>query len=316
MSHLSDGHTEGEVADIGNGAIDIACESCGATLRLEESLRTAECAYCASPMVVERPASADRPDPAFVVGFLVDRERAVTAVSRWIGSRGPFVRSDFKKSTIKKTRGVYLPAYLYGAVADTWYEAEIGEDYTETETDTDSKGQRRTRRVTRTEYRELAGKQARYILDALVTASKGIPNEELAEIEPFDLRALRRYTPAILSGWLAEEPSLDPDACRRLAQGESIQRVGDELPGFMPGDSHHSLRFSTHLEDEIIDLVLLPVWVFSMRYAENKPPVRILMNGQTGKVHGKVPLSSRKIGAAVIFAFGLVATLLWLLNAF
>lgn len=298
------------------GTIDIECESCGATLRLEESLRTAECTYCASPMVVERPASAERPDPAFVLGFLIDRERAVTAVNRWISSRGPFVRSDFKQSTIDKTRGVYLPAYLYGAVADTWYQVEIGENYTETETDTDSKGRRRSRRVTRTEYCELEGRQARYILDALVTASRGIPNEELAEIEPFDLRALRRYTPAILSGWLAEEPSLDPNTCRRMAQDESIERVGHELPGFMPGDSHHSLRYSTRLEDEIIDLVLLPVWVFSTRHAQNKPPVRILMNGQTGKVHGKVPLSRRKIIATSIFALGLLAILLWLLNAF
>lgn len=300
----------------GTGTIDITCESCGATLRLEESLRTAECAYCASPMVVERPASAERPDPTFVVGFLIDRERAATAVTRWISSRGPFVRSDFKKSTINKTRGVYVPAYLYGAVAETLYEAEIGENYTKTVTDTDSEGRTRTRTVTKTEYRELTGIQERYILDALVTASRGIPNEELAEIEPFDLRALRRYTPAILSGWLAEEPSLGRNACLRMAQDESITWVGDELPDFMPGNSHRSLRHSTRLEDEIIDLVLLPVWVFSTRYAEDKPPVRILMNGQTGKLHGKVPLSGRKILATTIIALGLGATLLWLLVAF
>jgi hypothetical protein len=267
-------------------------------------------------MVVERPASAERPDPTFALGFVIGREQATTAVQNWIRGRGPFVRSDFKKATLEKTRGVYLPTYLYGAVAETVYEAEIGEDYTETETYTDSEGNRQTRTVRKTEYRSLRGRQSLYIHDAVVTASRGIPNHELAEVEPFDLRALRRYEAAILSGWLAEEPSLDSEACLRTARGEAIARVGDDLAGFMPGDSHHSLRYSTHLVDEVIDLVLLPVWVFSMRYAKEKPPARVLMNCQSGEIYGTAPLSIRKITTTVVLAAGFVATLLWLLNAF
>lgn len=300
----------------GTKTIDLTCESCGATLRLDEHLRSTECAYCASPLVVERPASAQRPDPTFVLGFVADRERATAAVRRWIQGRGPFVRSDFKQAAVSKTRGVYLPVYLYGAVAESRYRAEVGEDYTEIETETDSEGKTHTRVVTRTEYRELTGRQTRYVLDVLVTASRGIPNEELAEIEPFDLRALRRYAPAMLAGWSAEEPSLDPGECRRMAQAESLQRIGAELSDFMPGDSHHSLRHSTDLRDEVLDLVLLPVWVFSMRYSEDRPPVRVLMNGQTGEIHGKAPLSVRRIGATIISVLGLAAALAWSLGAF
>jgi hypothetical protein len=66
----------------------------------------------------------------------------------------------------------------------------------------------------------------------------------------------------------------------------------------------------------VIDLVLLPVWVFSMRYAKEKPPARVLMNGQTGEIYGTAPLSIRKITTTVVLAAGFVATLLWLLNAF
>jgi DNA-directed RNA polymerase subunit RPC12/RpoP len=300
-------------------SVDVDCRSCGATLTLEAHLRTAECPYCASPAVVERPSSAERPDPTFAIGFVIDQERASNAVRAWISGRGPFVRSGFKKATISKTRGVYLPAYLYGAVAETTYDAAIGENYTEVETYRDSKGNTKTRVVTKTEHRHLSGRQGRYLLDVLVTASRGIPNEELEAIEPFDLRALRRYSSALVSGWIAEEPSLTREQCLTTARDESVARIGNELSDFMPGDSHRSLTSSTHLKDEVNDLVLLPVWVFSARYAVDKPPVRILVNGQTGEVHGKVTLSAAKILAAVALALGigaLGALLAWALGAF
>lgn len=71
----------------------------------------------------------------------------------------------------------------------------------------------------------------------------------------------------------------------------------------MPGDSHRDLKWETTLTDEVVDLVLLPVFVFAARYAEGKPPVRLLVNGQTGEVYGKVPLSAPKVALAVVLGF-------------
>jgi DNA-directed RNA polymerase subunit RPC12/RpoP len=127
--------------------IEISCQACGSTLLLDSNLRTTVCPYCASPSVIERPPSANRPAPSFVVGFVVDHDRAASAVRDWINSSSIFARSDFKQAAPELTRGVYLPAYLYGAVADSNYSARIGENYTEIETytTTDSKGNTVTR---------------------------------------------------------------------------------------------------------------------------------------------------------------------------
>ena len=57
------------------------------------------------------------------------------------------------------------------------------------------------------------------------------------------------------------------------------------------------------------DLVLLPLWVFTLRYHPDREPVRLLINGQTGKASGKVPLSAPKITLAVLLVLGLVALL-------
>ncbi len=284
--------------------LEISCESCGACLQVEAHMRTAKCPYCASPSIIERPPTVDRPSPTFIVEFVVDQQRAVTLVKQWITGSGLFARSDFKRSAVDATQAVYVPAYLYGAVARTDYQASIGENYTVTETytttDANGKTVTRTRQVTKTEWRELYGDHECYVLDVLVTASAGIANHVLEAIEPFDLRAMRRYDPAIIAGWLAETPTLTLDVCQELARDESVVKIGEMLGPFMPGDSYSDLSYSTRLYDEVIDQLLLPVYSFAVRYHPEKAPVTILVNGQTGEIAGKVPISWVKVMVAVL----------------
>jgi len=166
--------------------VEISCESCGAKIVLEPLLRTARCPYCDSPSVIDRPATADRPDPIFVVGFAVDRGKAARRMREWIG-RKKLAPSGLKNKTADRVAGIYLPTYLYSATSATVYSATIGEDYTTTEVSRDSEGRTRVRRKRKTEHRNLSGAHAAYVGDVVVTASHGITNQELEAIEPFDL---------------------------------------------------------------------------------------------------------------------------------
>jgi hypothetical protein len=283
--------------------LDITCSSCGATIVFEAVERTARCAYCDSPQVVDRPATADRPDPVFAVGFVVDRVDARGRIRRFLEGRR-WAPSSLRRAAAERVRGVYLPAYLYSATAESSYTATIGEDYWKTRIDG-----KKVRRLRKTEHRTLEGRHACYLADILVTASRGIPNSELEEIEPFDLQALRRYGPALVSGWASEEPSLGREECLELGRREARQAVGRILRGFMPGDSCRDLRHHTELRDESIDLALLPVWVFAMRFRDDRPPVRLLVNGQSGEVFGRTPLSWTKIVAVAGAVLGFLALL-------
>jgi len=296
----------------------VACRECGAALEVAPELRTARCPYCASTSIVERPPSRDRPRPTFVVGFVLDKKHAEDALRRWTRSRW-FAHSGYARAAIDAMRGVYVPAYLYGAVAHATYSASIGENYTETQTYTTTVNGRtvtRTRTVVKTEWRDLSGEHACYLTDVVVTASRGVPNEELEAIEPFDLRALRRYDPAMLSGWIAEEPSRTLEECVTFAHDEAVRGIGEKLGKFMPGDSHRDLRFVPRLEHQVVDLVLLPLWTFAVRYAPGRPPARVLVNGQSGKAHGKVPRSPWKIAGTIGLGLGLLALLAWWLGLF
>jgi hypothetical protein len=296
-------------------AVTFACGQCGASLSFD-GVRTQTCPYCASPNFVERPPAAHQPDPMFVVTFTGDAAAAKQQLDHWIGNRSLFADPALRHARVEDLRGVYLPAYLYSAVARTAYSAQIGELYTETETytTTDASGKTvtQTRTVTRTEYRSLSGNHVGYVTDVVVSASAGLANSELARVEPFDLRQLRRYSPALISGWIAEEFSRTADDCRRLSRGEAVEDVGLRLRRFMPGDSFSDLQWRTTVDWESLDPVLVPVWVFAVRYRGDRPTLRVVINGQTGKVHGKVPLSWWKITLAIVLAVAVVVAIVWL----
>jgi DNA-directed RNA polymerase subunit RPC12/RpoP len=285
--------------------LTLECQSCGAALELEPSQRTAKCLYCGSPSVVERPPTPDRPPPSFALGFVVTPERALETARTFV-KKPLFAPEAFRNAAIEEIRGIYLPAYLYSAAVYTGYRAQIGENYTVTETYRDAQGKRRTRRKTKTEWRPLSGQHATYVSDLVVTASRGIPNVELEAIEPFDMRALHRYTPKVISGWASEEPSLARDACLTMARGEALQAVGRQLGPFMPGDRHQGLQWQSRMDEEDLSLVLVPIWVLPIRYSETEPFVRLLVNGQTGRIAGTPPFSWTKVLWLVLFVLGVL----------
>ena len=54
---------------------------------------------------------------------------------------------------------------------------------------------------------------------------------------------------------------------------------------------------------------MLPVWVLAIRYAKDKPLVRLVINGQTGKLWGRSPLSWPKIVASILFAIAVIVAI-------
>lgn len=302
----------GQSADLAIHGATFSCGTCGASLRFA-GVRTDICPYCASANFVERPPAAGQPRPALVIAFTGDARFARRKLDRWLGSRSWLADARIKRARVEDLRGVYLPAYLYSAVAHTDYTASIGEYYTQAETCeiTDAQGRKKieTRRVTRTEYRPLAGHHVGYITDVVVSASLGLSHTELHAIEPYDFLHLRRYTPAVVTGWIAEEFSRDPDDCLRASRGAAIDEVGLSLRRFMPGDSHSDLTWRTTVAWESLTAILVPVWMLAVRYRDDRPPLRVVINGQTGAIAGKVPLAWWKVALAIAATVALAAAI-------
>ena len=292
-----------------------ACEQCGASVELS-GVSSARCPYCASPSVVER-APPGRPRPAYMVAFGNDEQHARAILARWLGRKPWFADGSIARAQVDALRGVYVPAYLYSAVAHTTYSVSIGEHYEDTEeveeTDAEGKKTKRTRTITRTEHRPLAGLHVGYITDVVVSGSAGLANRELEAVEPFDLRQLRRHAPELVSGWIAEDFARDHAECIASSRTEALDDIGARLRRFMPGDSYSDLTWSTKLSWEAMEPILVPVWIAAARYRDDRPPLRIVINGQTGAVHGDVPIVWWRVMIAVLVlaAVGAAIYLLW-----
>ena len=287
----------------------VVCPGCGAVVDVEAGHRTTLCVYCATPGVILRPRQAGVAEPALMTPFVVGKSEAVAAVKQWQKTRSIFAHSGVKHASIEVMRGVYVPAWLYSCVARTHYQARIGEHYQETESYTtteNGKTVRRTRTVTKTEWRDLAGEHATYLTDVLVTASRGVPNRELERVEPFDMRGLRRHDPQAVVGWLMEEPSIGHDEGLGTAHGEANAQTQKTLSAFMPGDHHAGLTLQNSFENESLDLVVVPLWVMAVRYDNEKPALRVIVNGTTKKVGGDTPWSKAKITAAIVTGLVLI----------
>ena len=104
---------------------------------------------------------------------------------------------------------------------------------------------------------------------------------------------------ALISGWIAEEPSRRQEECFEFAHKEALDDIGRRLSHFMPGEKHQGLRYQASLRNESIDLVLAPVWLLTVAYDPQKPPFQVLVNGQNGRVWGKAPVAWWKVACLV-----------------
>jgi hypothetical protein len=284
-------------------AFGFRCENCGAEVRCERDARSTACPFCAAPYVVQYdPEQSGRQSPEFAIGFTVPAEKAEAIYRDWLRSGGLFRPGDLGLTAqAEGLRGIYLPFWSFSVKAESAWSARIGEYWyrTETYTETDAKGNTvtKTRQVQETEWWPLEGAHHAYYSFYLVSGSKGLPQEVSEWIQPFQLLALKRYTPKFLAGWLSEEYSIDRDSAYTLSDEEFRRREQAAIGAFLPGDTHASLQVETTFANINSDLILLPIYLRSYQYKGKL--YRTLINGQTGKISGEKPVSARRILAAV-----------------
>ena len=273
-----------------------ACEQCGAHLAFD-GVRTARCPYCASPSFVERPAAAASPIRASSSHSPATRpgRAARSSAGSAPGLCSPIPRCGRPAS---RTCGSLRPGIPVHAVAHADYTAPIAEHYTE-ETRKRDDGTSETRTVTRTEYRPLAGRHVSYVTDVWSARSGTFARRARAG------RAVRLPADAALqpgAGLGLDRGGVRPRR-RRVPRREPPRGARRGRGAAAPVHARrrvHRPDWRAHIAWESLDPVLVPVWMFAVRYRGDRPPLRVAINGQTGQIAGKVPLYWPRIIAALV----------------
>lgn len=290
------------------------CTGCGARVVFEGPALSGSCSYCDSPMIDE-----ERALPSFdaVAPFRVPQRGAMERLRTYLDNRR-WAPATLRTARLhaRGLRGVLVPFWVYEGVVRSEWRAKVGLHWYRTETYTDKEGNRQTREVRETEWFPLRGSAARQVEDHVVSASVGLPEQEAVALAPFDLGWSTTYDPRLLSGFEAELPTIaESDAVRTAVEELREAEAARILRELLPGDVNRVDAIDSRIEVASRRLVLLPVWVATHRQGD--VVLRLLVNGQTGKVVGRVPVSKAKVAAAVLVVLvvvGLLAALVWWLG--
>ena len=134
-------------------------------------------------------------------------------------------------------------------------------------------------------------------------------------IEPYDYSALKPFSTAYLPGFLADKYDVSVEDSRERADKRCVGSLICALKGTVSGyTTCNETSRNIHLKRGKVHYALLPVWLLNTKW-EGKDFL-FAMNGQTGKLVGNLPVSTKRvIGlfaaiAALFIAIGVTALLL------
>ena len=288
------------------------CPNCGARTEMGAEVRAATCPFCDTPLV--RETTTDRHvKPAAALPFAWTEARAKEAMRSWLGSLwfAPNGLQAYARAG-RPMSGVYVPYWTFDARSDTRYTGMRGDNYTVRERAiVDGKPTTVTRVKVR--WRHASGRVRLAFDDVLVPAAASLPREMVEGLEPWDLRELEPYRPAMIAGFRAEAYTVGLRDGLAAAKERMERVIRGAVRRDIGGDHQRIHDMDTRLSDVTFKHVLLPLWIAAYRYRGES--YRFVVNARTGKVQGERPYSAIKIALAVIAGLILAAIAAWLYAA-
>ena len=290
------------------GDTTLVCPSCGAETVSDADDMTVTCAFCGHNYVTEPHPSLPILRPETMIPHKLTKESANEKFATWVKHRYFAPRAFRRARHNPDMQGVYLPFFTFDSDLYTSYSGQGGRHRTVSYTVTVN-GKRQTRTKTVTDWYPVSGNHREYFDDTPFCASKNVDAKTIQKLGAFSMKTLNVYNPAYLAGFFAERYTVGLSdsftATRPLIEKRMQQRIESSL-GY---DTYRFMKYNHSHERVSFKHILLPVWLSSYRFAGKV--YRFMVNGETGRVAGKAPVSILKVILAVLACAGLAALALW-----
>jgi len=241
------------------------CQGCGANFLLPPSELAATCAYCGSAHVIALEKERELVAPDAILPMAFDQAHAARQLSRWM--EGHKIHPQGRVST---PRGLYLPAWTFDLVGSVPWNARVLRNKQEL---------------------PVSGESPAQFNNICIPGSRKLADLLLKFVDEYELAKAPAYDPRFLAGWSAEVYETAMADAALDARQTAIERIRQEIRA---GNGNLlDLNYSTaNLSITSFRLILLPVWVADYSFAGK--PYRVVINGQTGAVHGEAPTQGLK----------------------
>ncbi|WP_135501251.1 TFIIB-type zinc finger domain-containing protein [Roseovarius aestuariivivens] len=275
----------------------LSCTNCGAQVEFAPDIHAAECPFCATPVVTDT-GTHRHIKPRGLLPFALDEGAARRAMTDWLGSLwfAPSGLQDYARNG-RRMQGIYVPYWTFDADTTSRYTGERGTVYYETVT-VMHEGKRQRRQVAKIRWTPASGRVARAFDDVLVLASRSLPARYTDALEPWDLGALKPYSPQFLAGFRAEGYQVPLATGFEQARVKMDAVIIRDVRFDIGGDQQRIHRIDTDMRDVTFKHILLPVWLAAYKYRGKT--YRFVVNGRSGRVQGERPWSPVKIAIAVV----------------
>ena len=272
-----------------------SCPDCGAEIVTDATTAATFCVFCHNPTIFPSQLSGAY-KPSKVIPFTVDKAKAVEAFKKWCGKK-PLVPAAFKAAPqLEKITGMYIPFWLYDCHVNATVSATAQTVRSWTQGDY---------RYTETKHFEVYRDGCMSFHNVPADGSSKMDDFTMDLLEPYDYSKLKPFSMSFLSGYLAEKYDKDKDDVfpRILSRVQTDART--HIMGTINGYTSVQVRNeNAHVTDKAADYALLPLWMLIYKHGDKK--YMFAMNGQTGKVVGKLPISKERVFA---WLFGLLGGL-------
>ncbi|WP_058301118.1 TFIIB-type zinc ribbon-containing protein [Gorillibacterium timonense] len=286
---------------------DYHCTSCGGVIEADEVTTATVCSFCGAAVVLgDRLRGSLK--PALVIPFRIGKEEAVAAFKKWCRN-GRLTPAGFMTADrIKSISGVYVPFWLY----DLDNRIEVQAHATKVRTYT-----RGDYQITETEHYEVYRKIRLDYERVPIDAAEKMSDKLMDRLEPYPYEQLKDFRSPYLAGFHADKYSYTDE--------ELVPRVKEKIEPYIDSyiqstvGGYTSVQFTSKQVNTAVQhahYALLPVWV--VQYDYDKLEHTFAMNGQTGKVVGKPPISAMKVaawfGSIAGVSFLLLKTVSWMMG--
>lgn len=283
----------------------VLCKSCGAESIYDALEVSSECPYCGSNQVMDAQAQ-NTLAPNGVVPFQVTDEEASKLFKAWIGKKFFCPKLAKQSARPDSFKGIYLPYWTYDTQTTTTYKAQYGKDRSVR----NSKGETRTV----TDWYKTSGTYSEFIDDQLVLASTRHNTSMLKGLEPFKTAENKSYKPEFLAGFGAERYSIGLkegwEKAKHAIQNRLHAAITKKIRSEKKADHVKDLRMSTVYSNITYKYLMLPIWISSFKY--NGKVYQFMVNGQTGKVSGKAPVSATKVIITILTVLAILGAVLFI----
>lgn len=280
------------------GIHSFTCPSCNAQIICDEKTVSTTCPYCSNPSIIPGQFTDNRL-PDYIIPFKIEKKYAIDALQKFYKKKC-FLPKVFKsENKLEEIKGVYVPFWLFNTKLNTSVE------YKGTQTHVTYSG---NKEITTENFYNIYRTANMEFSKIPVDASKIMDNAQMDSLEPFDYSNLKDFSTSYFPGYYAESyDDTEQECLQRMqyrAETSALNIISSSIKHY---DSLIVQYKHTDFDLKKTDYVFLPVWILNTKW-KNKN-FRFSLNGQTGKMVGKLPVDWKKF-FGLLFGLTLTGTII------